>query len=120
MHGLGRAIAGLLFLCIYIRMAAKGKSPGGIIHDLSRLLIELGVTQADFAKSLGISQGYLSKLLKGKHKPGRLLEVRCRRLLGAQKSSQTELQDWLAAVEDAARKSNDFRALVSAAMKIMH
>jgi transcriptional regulator with XRE-family HTH domain len=113
-------VALLADLCIFIPMVAKGNASRSTIHEFSDLLIEKGATQADIAKKLKISQGYLSKLLRNRLKPGRLLEGRCRRLLDAQESGKAELRGWLDMVEEAARRSDDFRDLVSAAIKIIH
>jgi transcriptional regulator with XRE-family HTH domain len=78
------------------------------------------MTQSKLAGKLGISQGYLSKLLARTHKPGIFLEHKARELLQAEDADKAGSKEWLETVKRLAQQSVEFQALVNAAIKIMH
>ena len=53
---------------------------GGFMEELRDYLFQNGITHTKFAERLGISKHYLSRILAGKHIPGKLLLEKIQRL----------------------------------------
>lgn len=83
---------------------------------LRALMDANGWTQAVTAARLGISQGHLSKVLRGRHRAGRRLAASLSRATDA----EPKRSPWLAEVSKAADASADFRAAVEAMLRLMH
>lgn len=83
--------------------------------DLAAFREASGLTQADLAERLGISQGHLSKIEAGRHRPGIHLRERLRRLTEAD-SDVARIDE----IQAAADRSPEFRALLAAALRLMH
>lgn len=85
--------------------------------QIRSLMDSRGWTQADLARELSISQGYVSRLIRGSLLPGRMLKLRISRIIEV--GAASEHTDGLGArVELAAAASPEFRALIEAALRI--
>jgi transcriptional regulator with XRE-family HTH domain len=87
------------------------------VHDLEKLRRERGLTQGELASQLGVSQSHLSRVISGAAAPGTKLGFRIARLLEGNPSRKPD--EWLERVRQAARLSPAFRALVTAALRMM-
>jgi transcriptional regulator with XRE-family HTH domain len=101
-------------LCIPMQKTMTRKRA---IHDLERLRREKGLTQAELASQLGVSQPHLSRVISGKVIPGNKLGFRIASLLSGTPSKITD--EWLDQVSEAARRSSSFRVLVNSALEIL-
>lgn len=91
-------------------------SVAAFLEDLNALANRHGWTQIEMAARLGISQGQLSKIFRGKHRPSR----RVRGALGRISHVERQPDDaWLSAVSKAADTSADFRTAVDAMLRVM-
>jgi transcriptional regulator with XRE-family HTH domain len=97
-----------------MRMNATTKR---VVRDLERLRRERGLTQSELASQLGVSQAHLSRVISGAAPPGNKLEFRITRLLGEERPRK--VNEWLNQIELAALRSDNFKNLVDAALKIM-
>jgi transcriptional regulator with XRE-family HTH domain len=97
-----------------MQMIAANKRP---VHDLEKLRRECGLTQAELASQLGVSQPHLSRIISGEVLPGGKLKFRIARLLDRKPPKKTD--DWLDRIRETAARSPAFRALVNSALEIM-
>lgn len=81
-----------------------------------------GLTQVELQRQTGISQGHLSKVLRGAREPGPKVRRQFHRFLEEQKASgAAPTSEALGkAVAAAAEESPEFAKLVTSALRIMH
>ncbi len=89
-----------------------------MIGEFRRLMRAKGWTQQDAARRLGISQGHLSKLLRGDSEPRPLLLLKFDRLL-ASRVGRASARDVAESVQRAASASPEFAALIQAALALV-
>jgi transcriptional regulator with XRE-family HTH domain len=100
-------------------MAAKGnRDSGDLVRQLEAERDRWEINQDGLAELLGISQGHLSKIMSGKVRAGRRTAARIRDLAGTAQRGQQKPDQWLSAVEEAAKRSLPFRTVVNAALKM--
>lgn len=76
-----------------------------------------GWTQSVLAKELGITQGYLSRFLKGENRPRKALRDRIAML--TDHIARGPADDFADRVRRAASASTEFKVLVEAALQLM-
>ncbi|WP_404810514.1 helix-turn-helix domain-containing protein [Methylobacterium flocculans] len=94
----------------------KDTSVDALLNQLNSLAERDDWTQSEMAERLGISQGQLSKVLRGRHRPGRRLTAAIGKLI---LSDEQPFDAWLSSVSTAARTSADFRAAIDAMLRVM-
>lgn len=94
-------------------------APTAIRRDLKRFRMQSGLTQADLAKRLKITQPHYSRIESGKTPAGNGLFLKIRRLLKTGSTDSAVRDEWLEKVHAAATQSQQFRELVTAAMALM-
>lgn len=106
----------------YIHLYAfsmKRKMPYYLADDLQAARLAQGLSQIEFAKLLGITQGHYSKIESGNAEISRKLAHRAELYLAnlnlRRPDEETHLE---AAAIKAMRKSKHFRSLISAAIKM--
>jgi transcriptional regulator with XRE-family HTH domain len=87
---------------------------------LQLLIAEVDLSQRDVANAIGISQGHLSKILSGRTalKTNTLLKLE--RFMEWRIGMGTDAASLSHSVVDAMQQSDDFRSLVTAALRLMH
>ena len=81
-------------------------------------MLASGLTQVELARRLGVSQGHLSKVLKGVVAPGgKVRKAVAERLSDI--DPEPSRDEWLRRVAEAADNSSEFRRLVVAALRLM-
>lgn len=86
-------------------------------RKLRRLIEHEGWTQSALAKELDISQGYLSRFLKGGNSPRKALRDRIAAL--AARLPDVPDDDFVERVQRASRTSTEFKSLVEAALSLV-
>lgn len=86
--------------------------------DLVRLRAATGWSQTRMAKELGVSQGHLSRLLRGLSRPRPSLERRIEALAAREGAVELSLEALGKRVARAARRSPEFRTLVETALHL--
>ncbi len=88
-----------------------------VMHDLEKFRRDRGLTQAELASRLGVSQSHMSRVISGAVSPGNKLEFRIIELIHAMPAKKPD--QWLDQVAQAARRSPAFRKLINSALQIM-
>ena len=99
-------------------VSIRSRASSAFVARLNAEMDSRGINQDALADLLGISQGHLSKILSGKVRPGRRTSARVRELLDARSDAAPTSDSWLATVDEAARRSRAFKAVVDAALKL--
>jgi transcriptional regulator with XRE-family HTH domain len=87
------------------------------MHHLEKFRIERGLTQAELASRLGVSQSHVCRVISGAASPGNKLKFRISQLTGAIPAKKAD--QWLDRVAQAAKRSPAFRALVNSALRMI-
>lgn len=86
-------------------------------RKLLSLMEAEGWTQSALAKELGISQGYLSRFLKGHNRPRKALRDKIDALTSG--LGDRSVEDFVVRVRQASAASEEFRTLVEAALTLV-
>ena len=93
------------------------KSRAAWVRDVRDRMDALGITQRELAAQLGISQGHLSKVLRGQFGRESRVTRAVRRILGASSSSENAEEDLLLAIR---RLTGGSSRRLQKVMQIMH
>ncbi len=91
-----------------------------LIKAVERYRTEHGLSQQAIAGRIGCNQGHLSKVLAGKVRLSRFLRPRLASLAADRPTMPGPSGPTAAEVLDALDKSQDFRDMVQAALRIVH
>lgn len=90
-----------------------------LLERTHRLMDRDGLSQQALAEHIGVSQGHLSKMLKGKMRPNTRAMRRLRAFVEKAEPLTLDPEALIGAAGKAIRTSDDFRTLVEAALRIM-
>ncbi|MCK1604696.1 helix-turn-helix transcriptional regulator [Bradyrhizobium sp. 155] len=88
--------------------------------DLDNYRRTRGLTQAELARELRVSQPHLSRLLAAGAKPGVKLRRRASELLAMESRKVSPSSEWSRAVAELAARLPAFKKLVNAAMELLN